>query len=109
MARISGLLTSDPGRELRPSVLSPSQHSVDQEWLDGALNAELLKYTVRLIPRRPRDGFIVTLADYPQCRGEGPSVSEALSGARALLGVMRDCRLAWKLDELLQQGREDSR
>lgn len=44
----------------------------------------------------------VTLDDYPQCRGEGNSLADALRDARSQFSVIQDCRGSWVVGELLQ-------
>jgi hypothetical protein len=91
------------GDERAESSASPvSQTSVDSETLvEDVLNKGLPKYTLSRRARGNQAWFVVTLLDYPQCRGEAPSVSAAVREARAHLSAIRDCKLVWKLDEML--------
>jgi hypothetical protein len=70
--------------------------------LERELNEVLPRYQVRRGQRGDgRSVFVITFTDYPQCRAEGCSVTEAMRQARLYFGAICDCRVAWKIDELL--------
>jgi hypothetical protein len=76
--------------------------------LEYALNHDLPPYQMDQQRREGREVFIVWIAEYPQCRGEGHSPTEALRVARLYFGAVRDSRVAWRLDELLDASAEPS-
>jgi hypothetical protein len=70
--------------------------------LERVLNEDLPRYQVTRGQREDgRDVFVITFADCPQCRAEGRSMADALREARLYFDAIRDCRVAWKIDELL--------
>ena len=70
--------------------------------LDRALNEGLPPYRLGRSTSDSHEAFVVTLCEFPQCRGEGFSVSEAIRDARYQYGAILDCRAAWKIDGLLE-------
>ena len=76
--------------------------------LEYALNQALPPYQMDRLRREGREVFIVWIAEYPQCRGEGHSPTAALRVARLYFGAVRDSRVAWRLDELLDAPAEAS-
>lgn len=69
--------------------------------VEAALNACLLESCSCQLDASPDAEFVVTLIDFPQCRGEGDTIDEALQRARYEFGYLRDCRTAWQLDAVL--------
>jgi hypothetical protein len=66
--------------------------------VDAALNACLLEMCSCQLDASHDAEFVVTLIDFPQCRGEGATIGDALQRARYEFGCLRDCRAAWQLD-----------
>ena len=50
--------------------------------VEAALNACLLELCSCQLDTSPDAEFVVTLIDFPQCRGEGDTIDEALQRAR---------------------------
>jgi hypothetical protein len=69
--------------------------------IEAALNACLLELCSCQLDASHDAGFIVTLVDFPQCRGEGATIGDALQQARYEFGALRDCRAAWQLDAVI--------
>ncbi len=69
--------------------------------VEAALNACLLELCSCQLDASRDAEFVVTLIDFPQCRGEGDSIAAALQAARYQFGCLRDCRAAWQLDSFL--------
>jgi hypothetical protein len=69
--------------------------------VEAALNACLLALCSCQLEASHDAEFVVTLIDFPQCRGEGDTIEAALQRARYEFGFMRDCRTAWQLDSVL--------
>jgi hypothetical protein len=70
--------------------------------LEPVLNDDLPRYQVTRGQRKDgHDAFVISFPDYPQCRAEGRSLADALREARLYFDAIRDCRVAWKIDELL--------
>ncbi len=69
--------------------------------VEAALNACLLESCSCQLEASHDAGFVVTLIDFPQCRGEGDTIEAALQRARYEFGHLRDCRTAWQLDAVL--------
>jgi hypothetical protein len=44
---------------------------------------------------------IVLLPEYPQCRGEGPTLLDALRAARQEFNHLCECRVSWRVEEAL--------
>ena len=69
--------------------------------VEAALNACLLEVSGCQRDASRGAEFVVTLIDFPQCRGEGDTIAAALQRARYEFGCLRDCRTAWQLDAVL--------
>ncbi len=69
--------------------------------VEAALNACLLESCSCQLDVSHDAGFVVTLIDFPQCRGEGETIDAALQRARYEFGHLRDCRAAWQLDSVI--------
>lgn len=69
--------------------------------IEAALNASLLELCSCQLEASHDAGFVVTLVDFPQCRGEGPTIDAALQQARYEFACIRDCRAAWQLDAVI--------
>jgi hypothetical protein len=67
---------------------------------ERALNRSLPRHQVTR-SQSPGQVFAVQLLDYPQCRGEGNTVSEAMRAVRRQFNHLRDCRVCWLIDDLL--------
>jgi hypothetical protein len=46
------------------------------------------------------------LQDYPQCRGDGPTVIDALRAARQGYNHVLDCRASWMIQTAQSDGRD---
>jgi hypothetical protein len=55
------------------------------------------------------ENVVVTIAAYPQCRGTGKTISEALKAARQEWNFLHDCRAAWAVETLLDRTASDRR
>jgi hypothetical protein len=75
--------------------------TLDDASIEAALNACLLELCSCQLDASPGAEFVVTLVDFPQCRGEGATISDALQRARYEFGYLRDCRAAWQLDAVI--------
>jgi hypothetical protein len=71
--------------------------------VESALNHCLPTFTVALPRAGESPDFVVTITAFPQCRGTGKSISEALSAARQQFMFLRDCRAAWAVEALLDE------
>jgi hypothetical protein len=69
--------------------------------VETVLNRCLPAFTVALPARGESEDVVVTFTAYPQCRGTGKSVSEAMIAARKQFNFLRDCRAAWVVESLL--------
>jgi hypothetical protein len=71
--------------------------------VERALNHCLPAFAVTLPRAGESQDFVVTITAFPQCRGTGNSISEALSAARQEFNFLRDCRAAWAVEALLDE------
>jgi hypothetical protein len=73
--------------------------------LEAALNRCLPRYQISVRATRVGDIFAsVILQDYPQCRGDGPTVVDALRAARQGYNHLLDCRAGWMIQAALTEG-----
>jgi hypothetical protein len=82
------------------------RHGLD---IEAALNACLLELCSCQLDASHEAEFVVTLIDFPQCRGEGATIGAALQRARYEFGCIRDCRTAWQLDAAIKPAFHSSR
>ena len=70
--------------------------------LEAALNGCLPRREICVQATRAGNmSIIVLLPDYPQCRGEGPTVLDALRAARREFNHLLDCRVSWTVEAAL--------
>lgn len=73
--------------------------------LEAALNRCLPRHEISVRATRVGDiSASVTLQDYPQCRGDGPTVVDALRTARQGYNHLLDCRAGWMIQAVLSEG-----
>src|SRR5262249_52128575 len=72
--------------------------------LESALNETLLASKCCRL-ETTGSSFVVSLREFPQCRGEGETVGAALQQLRYGLARMRDTRVATSLDNVLARER----
>jgi hypothetical protein len=73
--------------------------------LEAALNRCLPRHTISVQATRAGDFFVnVMLQDYPQCRGEGLTLVDALRAARQAFNHLLDCRVSRTVEATLAEG-----
>jgi hypothetical protein len=73
--------------------------------LEAALNRCLPRREIAVRATRAGSMSInVFLPDYPQCRGEGVTVVDALRAARQEFSHLLDCRVSWMVAAILTEG-----
>jgi hypothetical protein len=73
--------------------------------LEAALNRCLPRHEIFVRATRVGDIYTsVILQDYPQCRGDGPTVVDALRAARQGYNHLLDCRVSWMIQAAVPEG-----